>query len=424
MPFFDNLRKNATAVRNAFVQPSTSPGDESLLEFLGIPTSGKRPQNDVTYYICLKKKAETLGSMPLKFYQKSEGKIETAKKDDMAVLLTERPNPYMTPATFWSSVSANLDHYGNAYVWVQQDFTRQKYGGSVKAKGLWIMPSNQVNLLVDDAGIFGTDGGGLYYWYQDRYTGHSYIFDPDTVLHFKNFFTFDGYRGASVLELLRSTVDGQIAAQEYQNKLFKNGMTGKAVLNYTGELSEGAKRKMIAQFEEFGAGASNAGRIIPVPPGFKLEPIDFKLSDAQFLELKQYGALQLAAAFGIKPTQINDYSKSSYANSEQQQLAFLTETMLFPISQIEQELNYKCLTDPQRAAGFYYKFNDKVLLRTDSKTQTEIFAQKVDKGIATINECRELEDNPPVQGGDNPIVNGTYIPLDRVGDQYGANNTD
>ena len=29
-----------------------------------------------------------------------------------------------------------------------------------------------------------------------------------------------------------------------------------------------------------------------------------------------------------------------------------------------------------------------------------------------------------VQGGDNPIVNGTYIPLDRVGDQYGANNTD
>ncbi|MFR2916944.1 MAG: phage portal protein [Acutalibacteraceae bacterium] len=116
MPFFDNLRRNATAVRNAFVQPSTSPGDESLMEFLGIQTTGKRPQNDVTYYICLKKKAETLGSMPLKFYQKSEGKIETAKKDDMAVLLTERPNPYMTPATFWSSVSANLDHYGNAYV--------------------------------------------------------------------------------------------------------------------------------------------------------------------------------------------------------------------------------------------------------------------------------------------------------------------
>ena len=105
------------------------------MEFLGIQTTGKRPQNDVTYYICLKKKAETLGSMPLKFYQKSEGKIETAKKDDMAVLLTERPNPYMTPATFWSSVSANLDHYGNAYVWVQQDFTRQKYGGFRKGQG-------------------------------------------------------------------------------------------------------------------------------------------------------------------------------------------------------------------------------------------------------------------------------------------------
>ena len=53
------------------------------------------------------------------------------------------------------------------------------------------------------------------------------------------------------------------------------------------------------RFEEFGAGASNAGRIIPVPPGFKLEPIDFKLSDAQFLELKQYGALQLLSLIHI-----------------------------------------------------------------------------------------------------------------------------
>ena len=424
MKMWQRFRNWAAKMLNLTVETSPPMKEESFLEWLGIRKKHKESvTSEVTYFTCLKMMSETVAKLPWKYYQKTEDGIEEPELSEVAKLLKIRPNPFMTPTAFWNAVEMNRNHFGNAYVYVRSRFKRKRYGGEYKVMDMWIMPSNQVNLLVDDAGIFGTDGG-LYYWYQDRYTGHSYIFDPDTVLHFKNFFTFDGYRGASVLELLRSTVDGQIAAQEYQNKLFKNGMTGKAVLNYTGELSDGAKRKLIAQFEEFGAGASNAGRIIPVPPGFKLEPIDFKLSDAQFLELKQYGALQLAAAFGIKPTQINDYSKSSYANSEQQQLAFLTETMLFPISQIEQELNYKCLTDPQRAAGFYYKFNDKVLLRTDSKTQTEIFAQKVDKGIATINECRELEDNPPVQGGDNPIVNGTYIPLDRVGDQYGANNTD
>lgn len=60
----------------------------------------------------------------------------------------------------------------------------------------------------------------------------------------------------------------------------------------------------------------------------KLTPLDIKLSDSQFIELKKYSALQIAAAFGIKPNQINDYTKSSYSNSEMQQLSFLTDTML------------------------------------------------------------------------------------------------
>ena len=68
---------------------------------------------------------------------------------------------------------------------------------------------------------------------------------------------------------------------------------------------------------------------MPVPLGMKLTPLDIKLTDAQFFELRKHTALQIAGAFGVKPNQINDYSKSSYSNSEMQQLSFLTETMLF-----------------------------------------------------------------------------------------------
>ena len=40
---------------------------------------------------------------------------------------------------------------------------------------------------------------------------------------------------------------------------------------------------------------------------YKRQPLDIKLSDSQFFELKKYTALQIAAAFGVKPNQINDY---------------------------------------------------------------------------------------------------------------------
>ncbi len=91
----------------------------------------------------------------------------------------------------------------------------------------------------------------------------------------------------------------------------------------------------------------------------KLTPLDIKLTDSQFIELKKYSALQIAAAFGIKPNQINDYEKSSYSNSEMQQLSFYVDTMLFVLKQYEEEVNYKLLSDDETEDGLYFKMNEK-----------------------------------------------------------------
>ena len=214
-------------------------------------------------------------------------------------------------------------------------------------------------------------------------------------------------------------MEGAAASQDYLNSLYESGLTGKATLEYTGDLNKDLKEKLVQAFEEFGSGAKNAGKIIPVPLGMKLTPLDIKLSDSQFIELKKYSALQIAAAFGIKPNQINDYTKSSYSNSEMQQLSFLTDTMLFVLKQYEEEVNYKLLTDEEAfSEGKYYKLNEKVLLRTDSKTQMEIFATGVQNGIQKVNECRRKLDLMDAEGGDQLIVNGNYIPITEVGKQY------
>ena len=152
-----------------------------------------------------------------------------------------------------------------------------------------------------------------------------------------------------------------------------------------------------------------------------LQPLSTTLADAQYAELKKYSALQIAAAFGIKPNQLNNYDKSSYSNSESQQLAFLIDTMSYRLTQYEQEINYKCLSDQQRKEGYYYKFNEKALLRTDSKTQKDVIIGYVQNGIYQINEGRDLLDLPAVEGGDVNMVNGTYQPITQIGAAYGIN---
>lgn len=412
----------ANRIKNWWMGTSSDSGgirslnSPSFLESLGL---GKRrkPTSEVTYFTCLKMLSETLAKMPIKYYQRTDKGTEAAEQTDTSKLLTRRPNPFMTPTVFWNTVEINRNHYGNAYVYIRKKFVRKKYGGEVKVLDLWVMQSRCVQIVIDDAGIF-AGVGRLWYVYTDPQTGKRYVFGTDEVMHFKTSFSFDGITGVPVQQILRDTVAGASASQEFMNNMYESGLTAKATLEYTGELNEDAKKALRKSFEEFGSGARNVGKILPVPLGMKLTPLDIKLTDSQFFELKKYNALQIAAAFGVKPNQINDYSKSSYANSELQQLSFYVDTELYVIKQYEEEINFKILSEEEQDDGYYYKFNEKVLFRTDSKTQMEYLKNGVSGMIMKPNEARGKIDLPDVEGGDELYANGNIVKLTQAGAAY------
>lgn len=298
----------------------------SFLESMGL-SRRRKTTSEVTYFTCLKMLSETLAKMPIKYYQRTDKGIIEAEQTDTSRLLTKRPNPFMTPTVFWNTVEINRNHYGNAYVYMRKKFIRKKYGGEVKILDLWVMQSNCVQIVVDDAGIF-AGKGRLWYVYTDPTSGSQYVFDTSEVMHFKTSFSFDGVTGLPVQQILRDTISGASASQRYMNSLYESGLTAKATLEYTGELNDKAKEALVKSFEDFGSGARNTGKIIPVPLGMKLTPLDIKLSDSQFFELKKYTALQIAAAFGVKPNQINDYSNADDFKEVIKQLDLCEDSIL------------------------------------------------------------------------------------------------
>ena len=112
----------------------------SFLERIGLKRKGK-PTSEVTYFTCLKMLSETLAKMPIKYYQKTDKGIIEAEATETSKLLSKRPNPFMTPTTFWNTVEINRNHYGNAYVYMRKKFDRKKYGGEIKIVDLWVMQS-------------------------------------------------------------------------------------------------------------------------------------------------------------------------------------------------------------------------------------------------------------------------------------------
>ena len=412
-----SIKEKIKNIASNLARPSISLQERELLEWLGIEPANRKAMQEITYYTCIKMLAETIGKIPLKYYQQTERGRVRADPTEATILMTVRPNPYMTPTTMWTATEMNCQHYGNGYIWMQTEFIPKRYGGEYRILGMYPMQSNCVTPLMDDIGIFGGKGK-LYYQYNDPRTGEQYMFRNSEVLHFKTWYSLDGITGEPVRKILKDTIDGANESQNYMNKLYKQGLTASMAMQYIGDLEDEKVKKLKKKFADGLTGAKNAGKVVPVPMGLTLTPLNISMADAQFFELRKYSALQIAGAFGIKPNQINNYEKSSYANSETQQLAFLVDTMLYRLKMYEEEINGKVLMPKEIEGQYFYKFNEKAILRTDSKTQMENLAKAVNNGIYLPNEAREYLDMPSKEGGDQLIVNGNYIPLTEVGKQY------
>ena len=381
-----------------------------LLDFLGLSDTKADNLSEATYFACLKVLSESIGKLPLKLLHYNDRNGVTSARDHaLYSVLHDRPNPYMTSSVFWSTMEYNRNHYGNAYAWIQ--------GAGAKTQ-LWILPSNEVEVWYDDACII-SDIPDIYYLYSKG--GKLYKFGSEEILHLKASNTLDGLTGVSVQDQLKTTIGGNVKAQSMINKMYDSGFTAKAVLQYTGSLSDENAKSFVKGIEDYAKGKlkdQGIENVIPIPLGASLQPLNVKLADNQFIEVKQYTALQIASAFGIKPYQIGDYTKSSYASAEAQQLSFYVDTLLYIIKQYEEELTYKLLSAEEITSGLHFKFNVAVILRADLKTQIDSLSTAVNSFLYTPNEARALLDMEAKEGGDRLLGNGASIPVGLTGCQY------
>ena len=382
-----------------------------LLDTLGVDIRASSALSEATYYACIKVLSEGVAKIPIRVQQYTEaGGVRVAREHPLYRTLHDKPNPYMTASVFWGLAEQMRDDRGNSYAWI--DYTDPDH------PKLWPMDPGSVKVYYDNARLL-KDQPALYYQYSTPQGVE--VLNSEEILHFKSFQTKDGLVGVSVKEQLASTIQGNIKAQKMLNRMTDSGMTAKSVLQYTGSLNDESVQRLKEQIERYMAGDINekdAKNVVPIPVGFSLTPLNLTLADSQFLELRQFSALQIASAFGVKPYQVGDYTKSSYASAEAQQLSFLVDTLLYIVKQYEEEIEAKLLTDDEIAAGYHIKFDTSVLLRTEFQKLVTTLKEAVNGFLMTPNEARSRMDLPAKEGGDRLLGNGASIPVELTGEQY------
>lgn len=389
---------------------------KTLAEFLGLdPESDPDAMQDVTYFTCLKILRENVAKMPFKVVKESDRDgVVDAYEHPMYDVLNVRPNPYVPPVFFWAGVEQARNHHGNAYVWVKG------HGTDRDPFTLWFMPPEEVEVYYDLANPVDEQPDIYYFWSTG---GAMRVFKSNEVMHFRSSDTTDGIMGIPLIDRLGATVNGGIKSQKFQNDLIGSGMTGKAVLQYAGEIDPEKERIFRKHIQSYINGEGDYGNVVPIPVGSSLTPLNLKLTDAQFKELKEYNAIQIASAFGIQPQQIGDMTKTSYASSQAQNENFFTSTMLYIKKGYEQELSYKCLSPSDRKASMRCLLDSSELLMSSWKDEVHAVVEGITGSAIRPNEGRKRLGLPADPDGDKLLGNGALIPLGMAGIQYTQGET-
>jgi len=137
--------------------------------------------------------------------------------------------------------------------------------------------------------------------------------------------------------------------------------------------------------------------------GLKYKSISITPAEAQFLETNRFGIEDVARWLNMPVHKLKNLQNANFNTLEQQNIQYVVDCLMGWTAKIEAELNKK-LFPKNNAFEDYTKFNEKIFLRGDSKSQAEYYTKMVYAGIISRNEVRELEDRNPVEGLDEVLT--------------------
>lgn len=351
-------------------------------DYLGTAITAQRAMQMTTVFGCVRVLAESVGMLPCKLYQQNGRNLDPATKHSLHRLLSVAPNDYMTAQEFWEMLVACLALRGNFYAY------------KVKALG------NVVELLPIDPGCVSAK---LDDNYQPQYrvswrNGTCTTLGQDDIWHVR-LLTLDGLTGLNPVAYARNAIALGLATEEHGSRLFSNGAVTSGVLRTEQTLTDAAFNRLKKQFNEEHSGLINAHKPMILEMGLDWKPIALNAEDAQFLETRKLQRDEICAIFRVPPHMVANLDKATFSNIEHQSLSFVNYSLIPYLTRIEQRIRVGLLR-PADQAAFFAKFNAGALLRGDMKSRFESYASGINWGILSPNDCRELEDRNPRDGGD------------------------
>lgn len=357
---------------------------------------GEFTGKDSTYSKCINLLAENIAKLPIVTKVKTKKGDIDAEEFYLYEKLRLRPNSSMNAFECIKALVVMTKHYGSAGLYIDYD----KKG---LVKGLYPVKINK--FTIDNAGLIKSTKGNKVLVDFTCGDVNGSCFEKNIIILRDN--SINGIDFKKTKSYIKDSIDTNIKAQKYQSQLFSNGLTNKIVVQLTSDIKD--KNELKKTQDKFDKMYSNNGRIFTVPAGYNVSALNLSLADSQFAELKIIGKKDITSAIGVPYSLIEKGSLT-----EEETIAFLSNAIIPIITALEQEMDWKLLTDTDRKKGYKIRFNVNAMLRTSPLTQSIIIDRYLKDGAYTLNDAKRILGVPLVEGGDIVTLPSGQVTLENL----------
>jgi len=230
-----------------------------------------------------------------------------------------------------------------------------------------------------------------------RYVGGDPRVTPDMVLRLVGQLGKNG-KPLSVVRLARHDIALQQVVRLFAHGYFERGGQPSGAWHTMSNLTAEDKAELRAELG--GVGRAHA---VPILEG-DLDYKQFGADDAektQLLPVREDNVRGTARWLGMNPISLGDMSRSSYNTAEHARLDFLGGTLRQAIRRLDLACSLVFLPPHERRGGYFVRTDIRDWVVGDRATRAKAIQVGLGgKAYMTVNEAREMDGLPGVEGGD------------------------
>jgi len=344
---------------------------------------------------CVDRIAEAVANVELTLYEidRRNGNISEAKEDHPFIQLLNQVNPFMTKAELFEITVTYLQLLGNAY-WLK---LRAEDGKRIVAlwplRADWVRPHYHPERIID--------------YYEYRQPGIFEKFKAEDIIHFRQVNPQDPFYGLGTTQPIIETIKTLIFATRWNMNFFYNSARPDALLITKARLTPEEKAELKRQWYKEVGGWEGAHRLGILEGEAEYKPINYTIRDMDFAKLHDVAVNDILAAFGVPKPVLAMTTDLNRATADAAIYIFFRNTIKPIVQKMIEKMNEFLV--PEFGDNLFLDFVDPV--PEDRSAILAEYESALRNNWMVINEVRDKENLPPIEGGWNIYMPAMSIPV-------------